>query len=1018
MNSTEEYLTLVKAGYTMSSGGNFVEQDPHTMALNQILIQRREQMKKIREKIPVRLESFHELTRELQSLGEGAMSIAHIVNLRKSSDDETFHTWKRSLLTFLTNTQISYSSLSDVWLLPSIAITEIMAAISKIRHVEHSKLRGKQRMECLDLLLTAKYAFDKDIFERVSSDGVLTQEVNQVMDALLSKREFTYLGRRSSENVQKDLYKICLQQSADDDLQGSGQILHHLHDNIANAELIRAEKNCEELSPILPGLKSIRCKIDTDLSLQFPDNPLLNDLLKKVDTLLSHPLSHELRHFRMALESVSHSVKQWNDVAPKQHQLEVNFLISFLRQCYLSDSLKVKNQTIDTILSKNKYCAHLSGVRLIQCLKFILSHKNLGANRGNIALSVLALFVTNGSATFIQEKWECLKESSQKLRESERRNLAAILEVFLRHFRAFEDSLRGLRESSLSEAKSEIQTQAKVMTVQNTNSTVQSYRMARGIQKSASLILAKPLLNPVETDPKDEEDKVPKIWQQEVAKVSQRYLKFCSSDGKDLGSCDQMCERAKKMLEPTSEKIRLLNEEIDFLASDFTEQLEMIESKDKCSKKDRYHMEKMLSGLMNSMQKDGLSYVRGMRMSTCTLSLLCYVNVESRAISQALAQFDLFTRCVQKPQNHVNSHFLAKSRGLVNCALGDLVHLLQVSRTFEEVQRDNCWSIPEKSDKRRQLIKLAVNKLSKFSDDPFISTIVNSFSAIFPTHQVLETVRSNLNKIPVAELKSRLFPNHLEAYKCLVAIKSEISYLLSESAEDMPPKSIISLYQTLLNRSLNLCRVANIALEEFHSSLKDRPREAPTIMEALLRKLQLTDILKLLNVFRKSITMLSYERSYQHFLSEGQPILNLLQKTIGEILQVCLGICRIRALEIADFCKLLRLYITKKYDEGSNEEENSEGAVADGVGEGQGNQDGCGLGQGQGDKATTEGVESEDLFEEESGQQNDETPNDEKRQEDEDFVDFSSDVNADTEEGVDQGSEEETEDTKQVKFNV
>ena len=237
-----------------------------------------------------------------------------------------------------------------------------------------------------------------------------------------------------------------------------------------------------------------------------------------------------------------------------------------------------------------------------------------------------------------------------------------------------------------------------------------------------------------------------------------------------------------------------------------------------------------------------------------------------------------------------------------------------------------------------------------------------------------------------------------------------------KSLPDSLREKMTASLQSILLRMLNGLQQAKKRLEPASSSEKPPPafKSAERMAGALeaMRLRERTDELSDLVSAKENLERLGFDATAHasHLLGEARPIVFNCLSSAGAVLDACgqlsdgassFAFSELRLL--TDFCS----------HEFANDEENQE----DGQGKEEDNLEGCGLGEGKGDKATTEGVESEDLFE----NQVDENEKEEQEQEEngdeknDDHVDFSQKMDGenkdlDDKEGDDESDEDDKDD--------
>lgn len=453
--------------------------------------------------------------------------------------------------------------------------------------------------------------------------------------------------------------------------------------------------------------------------------------------------------------------------------------------------------------------------------------------------------------------------------------------------------------------------------------------------------------------------------------------------------------------------------------------------------KQKYHSCKIVDGLFKQFKESvGISFSIGAKHNVSSRTVLSSFDLSSSPSSMfcCLAHHDLLTRSLKKPRKHMSPAHIERAKGFASHSVLQIVTLdhvrLQNAKHCEtirsvilEARRDAA--VDDRFSSRLESVSRALGDLvasvgsvvglfegleedfAEF-DTKFARSATESWAKMKADLSAENHAKTFLEvRQSVGEFRKRVLEVsgdhqvHLEpcreGFRVVEELTSGNWSEIKKEAKNLPRGAVSKMSETLqstLQRMLGGLQQAKSKLRE----VKLRPNEdMEPSFKAMERLVAAMDCLGLKVRSRELADVLAAKADLERLGFDGSEIANMFAEA-AIVADGCVD-CADAILGVAEqfsalantfvSCELGMLSTFASHEFSSDDNEQEEGDAGD-KGELGPAAEGCGLGEGKGEKATTEGVDSEDLFENPAEEQKEEENNEEDEdKKDEEHVDFS-----------------------------
>ena len=999
-----------------------IKHHPMTPLFEKVVSDNQSRLEEIQDQIPTRIEDFNHLRSSLHQWNENLMSMTFIEDLvgklqeNSVETDEMLSNWKVNILKAIRDSEEKFSSFQEHWLLASLGMTKV--------------LRG------LDALHTKKIRSDKKRLDVVQSirklngKEVLEIDIEAPFKTVIKgeKPDDSWLNYTRILNLTNDEFQAHLRNH-----------LEMAFDDILNQRVLK-DKSLNMVSTLVTPLRDILNHVHDKLLEQWPDNPMLLDIVREIEKILSHSVDEPKLQFQLALEILQEKLINWNKGAHASIKINSNVIDDFLKNWRRSDLADFKSLPEVTLKKIEKDCDTKLEDILNLCGRIYVSSGKMSWILG----SLVTFFHSLNSVEWLKMKFT--------LREMMQSRLAPL--NFLREVSATFESILELFNDQVNDAKNEQVKQAeriasdmfKVLVVKRDLTCLKISREQKKLEKEILKMLTTPIPN-LPLNPEEQFQNPPKKTQKvfHVFDVGENLndLEFRATDGSVLGKTQDMVKKAKIHLNSTVFP-EICDDDNLGSALDLNMLLDCrvkVKSEKECKKNDRYQMRKNLESLFKTLQAEGLSYLLGNRYQLNTVQALshCKLHDQDMNVNLALVQFNAMLRTLKKPEKHIDKAFIERATGFSSSLI---MSMLKVAHKRQSLLQnlENVWekfrsSILDHSPIARQVEQISKgleeleNKILKDMDnEKNLVTLAKSLDTQVKTLNVLDCLINPSQGVLILETcQSLLFSmgemwtktnpevryKNVHIYTAICILRSMISPamkgLKSMKLVKSPDSHLKTLQLKLLSKFLNQV----VKVKHFASNLSKFTN--CTLLEQLqnisefIQSFEVEEMALDASLLNQAIKFAKTDCKNANLpmILEGVQILNVGLQGIDKFSDWCGQTISYLARYTCLFMSVCSMFANKKY---SQDEEEEQDAESQGNEQDSGKLDGCGLGEGTGDKSTLEGIDSEDLFEneaqqDEEGQNEDKNENEKQAGEKDEFVDYSENLDAPAED-VDEASDE------------
>jgi hypothetical protein len=815
----------------------------------------------------------------------------------------------------------------------------------------------------------------------------------------------------------------------------------------------------------VPVVHKISSFVTASLLPNWPDNVLLQDLVKAAVGILGHSVFADQSSYRLALEGLLSLVRDWNKNAHAKIRIdesEVEDILEAWRKKEIADCRSLPQALLRRIESD-------SLKSLFNLAQMWATSIALPRVSRRILLSMLCTYVQSSTATDFKARVDSLDDLA-KVFGAVDRQLEALVQNCSLYFSQFVAEAELKAKEKVKEVTKNVAAVLKVFSGKKRlqDKAVQLTRQINKVEGESLEILktALPLLTPPPAA-KNSDDKIvmnkmpPKPVLPPPATTT--IFKFFASDGSCLGSTSEMHLKMRKPLSALFAHlegggIQAVADQITEMSCGLDGFLEQLASK--ALDKQKYKANKIVEQYFKDFRDDlGLSYRIGSMYALSSRNLLSEFDFLGRGdVMSCLAQYDVLQRNLLKPEKHVTPMFLERSKGFASHSLVHMVTLQENARRnvescgairealtsfradagFEERLRNHWRTIGLRLRQLSSCVEAVAELYSAF-ESVYIGRAVASWRQVCEQgsfdEQGLESLGGSLGEFRKRVLNAKGdHQTHLQkAAEHTDAIEWLLAHIPSGNVEgkELPSavkEKISKSVQSTLQKMLNGLQKARHGLLLQEEIMKDEPAfKSMERLQSALNSMQLGQRcaeLKDIKSTKDNLERLGYNACFAvECLSEAEPIVQSCLNGAEALLSASGQLTKMANAFVFRELLMLSKFCSHEFAE----EEPEDG----GKGQDKDNLEGCGLGEGKGEKATTEGVDSEDLFENASEEKKEEEEEDDKEEDkkDEDHIDYSeklegenkdmeeknesddnSDDESDNEDKVDQPQEEIEED--------
>ena len=797
-------------------------------------------------------------------------------------------------------------------------------------------------------------------------------------------------------------------------------------------ELTKRDAEMDDLNEIVMHLLTLKSRVNEDLLSQWPENQLLIDIVRGIDEIGGHSVHDSRAEFLVAFETLGEKIAEWNKGAPSHLAVDRTRIAKQVETWKLKE-YKDTSKTFERLRSNLLKDTLKAGFKLFKIVDSIrISKRNVDKRR--YVVTTLGLFISSANLVDFEARLQIVQAMAEYFRLCDRpisRNIqevAAYFEQYLAQFKEiFKNCKAGIAKNVTTVMKSFNQ------------KDLRSYKQFINQKKKLGGDSAETMSAKV-SKLNSEHDVKSRLTQPEPLLIALEDCQIQFRDGLDnlMGDTKQMLAKADVSVKNLKNRFSALSEE---KAGELEELRVTLERST-----DKYLCTKMVEGLMKDLKGEGLSFRIGNMTNVSARNLLTTATKESReslsVLNACLSETDLLRSILTDPKarkNHISARFPPQALGLTSHGLVKVFKAnFDFSREALEASQFDCLverlkafaTIDGKVSKEQKIH----DRILEQSIGEIIFVLKEQLNSNGLSSSVKHSIESTISNL--AELCSKLEKNLCSS----LAIKDEIQKLEKISLEKFceshnlaevrsATKNILSRLQRSVKseeekaKKVSVSSEATEKMEVFAKKCLLSVQELKRAIDNLKKQKELKDeqdidenaeddsVFKALEICRdlfKAFHSSSRTRElgnivrYLEFCSDSGLNLGSSKSYALEILAVCsmfqsVFFWLLKTLQttgviaqkyLYTIIKIFIAYIGKEFSQ-NDQPESKEGDQED-------QKDGCGLGEGKGDKATLDGVEDEDLFENEpkEGKEEEEEEKEEndKDEEQDPAVDFSQDM--------------------------
>jgi hypothetical protein len=944
--------------------------------------------KDLEEKRPERHqdESYKELMSEVGQVQKSFLSVETVFqlvsDLKKAGTSSSLQAasiakteaWLTSVTAFMRNIPARFSSYGDVWRPLLSGCANVVLGLLKLRS-EYS----------LDWRTEEMAKFD-EMRHLVSLSHLDKLQVN----SLYKHDSLTQL------NVQKEEDHLQIYVEIADLVSGEcldnseiGLVYQIFHDAVTTSKSVLKDAHLKVLDIeqiVSKALQFTTEKFEITSEDDEDANPFIVDLLKMLKTCLSRPVLESPERFLVPLERISTMITEWNKNAVTHQLIPHRDLESML--------IQRRKASHEWSCIENRIKQHLeAGVKT--CLQSLMPFLNKSEKSTQALVIPFTLFCHNSFVGDFNERLKCFKKIVELLAQDEPQ-AAEHLRSVLAYFEPFAANV----EDKVAKAKKELRMKFEVQKKSNKRlyeevNIVNNFKAAAAIYRETftkfEQIVLKPALNHFSNG----------VQMQIVAAQSDTVM--ISIDDPSLISEDipvpkaAFCKVVNTCIATITEQ---RNDNVIRKLESWTGDIEDLcsELAGKVEKKLSFHVAKTKSsGMMDNLKTLGFSRFLGGKLDLQVLRVLQQIRMSSGDDQSLVRPLFLALFNQEKLSSSLLLPTKAQSKAFTLCKVGEdfVSHGLLISlKLCQRLSRDN---------QRLQPAIKTVNSLIMLENDADQSYQGASYELVTMSRKALAMVRY-FRSLKSGELGPDL---------TMLNIIEEVSCDIYDNAVGPPDIEKITSWQKIIGtaktshlHTLNelieriaasLCRI-KVKLTSIQSQFKDADSKMQTKVnevidtEAKKRFLaiqsvvkrakavnqnwpflqladEIVDWLKILDIEAFYLNMTTVQSVLQALNAKGLNVNLTTLKVNSIVFKAYLSLCQIvfqfgtslyvqNASYLQICAKTLKIMLEYEYAAGDDDQDDDKGQSQN---EGK-PQDGCGLGDGQGGDATTNDVESEDIF--------------------------------------------------------
>ncbi len=997
--------------------GEMVAHHPIHHRLRSLVESNTSEISRLEKLLPVRIEDTQELVQEIRQVADGFLSKTFIENLDSQAK---FLSWKSSLLNYARDMEVKFTSFPDVLAVLNCAIANIVCGLHTLRKQERA-----ESIKDLDALRSVIELSHKSL--PAPYQGHIWSEESGIVygpESLLRRNDLSALSRLEFTIQVLERKKKTLSVETGEaitkwmlDLTRNASSLVSILERVLAPAIIKSfrfslqhllvtSREKHRLLALAPIVHSVKVRTEELLTDHWPENPNLTEIVVKANQLLEHSLWDQESSFQLALEGMAKCVGAWNKNAPTRYSISFAKATNFLSSWYQKEIRQLVE--VREVVDKGweEKLSSFAGTFTILCEEMAASGKlewlfTLSAN--------FLLAGTTGDFKMRLSALEQVKNLFIGVDESAAQVISAVLSLSTWCESAVMEKLEAGRKATNKKAISA----AKILSLVREEKTFVKIRRERAkLARDCNNVIITPL--PQLQWHKIEPPKIllEPIEEVEVEKVED-VIEFTSSDGTLLGNSYSMAQTAKSFMD-TAAKV-LSQDHLGDLnqVGELVKTLQMLN--DSSKKSEVYTARKSVDALFKTLKELGLSYRLGNMHKLDCASVVSSFGGEpaTEAVSGCLALTECLVEALRRNADRLQPQFEERALGF---ARHGVLIVLETSCYFRSLKKSIAQLTADMSC-LRELHWLHRQGISRQSFDAVANRGERLHQLLTPFELKTE-IRMKLDEIQKfrAEARRRIIEKQsleslikttfdaaffiCESYSALKPILNEDTMIVYSVAcklkqelqglqnSTLPSSAVSKEFSGFCKRFLTRCLNATKDCKKYLLE-KEKQDTGFFSSEKLWNIVQIMDSGKRAGDLSFLLHQAKTSKAQMDFLAAGLPILNVYANFCH---MVCSWSSQVVWHNTSFLCSTVKAFAlfsavapASKDDDQDVEGDEQQGDAKE--------SSGVGLGEGEGGKATTEGVDSEDLFEQNVEQEQEQNGDrgDDKAKSDraDDFVDYS-----------------------------
>ncbi len=1055
---------------TLSCGGEespdaVVGHHPLHARLSAFADESEEEADRLDASLPVRVEPWEQLESEVRGLLDGPMDgdvVRTLFGQLADASEEArvkFRTWKKSLANFVRDVQVKFSSYPDVVSPVCAAVLQAVTGMTIIAEHSGTKCVGAVRLQTLDGLqplsdicchrpgpvhcnldMREENALLRlDVMTKISASFPRRERSDELLSGkAVSPRAL--MGRDDSASV--EFTRLTLGATSGEDLMGFEPprqecLLHSC--KLALGRLLAANVAKGDLLALVTPTEAARATVTRLLEDHWPDNPVLLEISDRLRKLLSHSVWDSERSFHLALEDVLRKADEWNRQSPARYAIPLSGLKGTLESWKRRTIMQIKDVTADLEARTKARCVGLSTGVLQLCSKICSSPAP--AHKGLWLAAVILCFEQSTEVLDRETRCASLAQLADIYHDVQG-EVSKIFSIGKMLSEPFEEAVAEEVGKRRKACEKKLADGVKLMLVNREGDFVKIGRERGKKLQECTELFTQPM-------PPLDADKLgtPRAAQDESFHVADKgrrtkaeVLQFYGDDGTNLGGSWKMSEIARGMLKSVSKSLLQEGAGLESLAEEaegVKSLLGGLRSTNKESKSEVYVARKAVESLMKELRESrGLFRPQGSLAGG--VGGLVLVGEAGRIISSDVAEclllLDEMTRSLRTNAGNLAPHFEERALGLARHAV---LRMLEAQASMETFSRST------------QVVHESLREMRSFCfDERVVSKVIticrrlDRLVGMVKGQRMVEKLRLLKNclseavdsdgedkemgrklverleacKLEVfhlceryAELRERASP---PAYREAAAILKDANGTLkmlsmTGAAEHSPWPPFERFLKSLLVRCLGSVKSVQKLVSQEDFGAEETPFSHP----------HLTKVFELMDVPERAaeVKFLTSSRrlslNERQLLLEGEPILDVYGQLCTCVEKWARTALSSDTRYLGNVLRCLSFFATIPRVKENKDDDGRDGEEVDG--DDLKPSSGVGLGEGEGEKATVDGVDSEDLFEnvqeEQQGERQEKEEDRGGEDKNEDFVDYSDQLQEDrlTDQSENEGDDDE-----------